>query len=189
MIVAFSTSSVWASTALLAEDGTVLWSACEKALHRASGTCLKQLESGLAETGLDLAQVSLFAADLGPGSFTGVRVGIVLAKTLAYANGKLCVGADAFDLVAPDQVVVFPSRKGEFFVREPGQAPVRQIELPEGSFVGFGYGGPDRPPEAARFGHLLDRLKAVPAEELVPAYLIDPSISIPKKPYKGVPSV
>ncbi len=189
MILAFSTSSKVASVALLSGEGEVIWAGSEEAHHGASGACLALVEQCRNETGLRPLESDLFAADLGPGSFTGVRVGIVLAKTFAFLGGRPCIGADAFDLIDPAGVVALPSKKGEYFVRIPGEAPVRQTELPSEPFLGF---GPDVPvqtfPEAARFGRLIGSLEPVAAELFVPKYLIDPSISIPKKPFAGAGS-
>lgn len=170
MIAAFSTSGPRASVALI-EGGEVRYAGDEEARGRAGEACLRLLQEGLAALRAELAEVSLFAADLGPGSFTGVRVGIVLAKTLAWAQGAQCAGADAFDLVAPDRTVALPSRKGEWFVRVPGQAPERTREAPEE--VGA--------PHAVGFARL--RLEQISPYALVPAYLLEPSISTPKVAY------
>lgn len=183
MIVAFSTSSPQASVALVAPDGAVLASREEYAPMQASGACFRQLSSLFEETGLSLADATLFAADLGPGSFTGVKVAVTIAKTLAFSQGKPVVGADSFDLIDPSGVVVLPSKRGEFFVRIPGQEPIRTPDLPEGEYTGF---GPDVEPmvypNAARFGPLFERLTPLEPELLVPNYLIEPSISKPKAP-------
>jgi hypothetical protein len=92
----------------------------------------------------------------------------MLAKTLAWTQGVLCGGADAFDLVSPDGLVALPSKKGEFFVRPVGGFAVRQVEVPLGAILGS-----------------VQRLKP---EELVPRYLIEASISQPKKPLSRRPS-
>lgn len=123
-----------------------------------------------------------FAADIGPGSFTGVRVGVVLAKTYGFVYGRNVMGADSFDLIDPLGVVVLPSKRGEFFVRAPGEPPVRTVELPESSYRGFGEGLPNpEPPTAAGFSRLVDRLSEEDPIRFAPRYLIEPSISIPKK--------
>ncbi len=170
MTAAFSTSGPRASVALI-DGGIVLYSGEEEAQGRAGEACLRLMKAGLSSLGLELSAIDLFAADLGPGSFTGVRVGIVLAKTFAWAQGASCAGADAFDLVAPDRTVALPSRKGEWFVRVPGLPPERTRDIPPE--VGI--------PLASGFA----RLEMVPISPyaLVPAYLIEPSISMPKTPF------
>lgn len=167
MIVGFSTSGARASVAVISQD-RLLFAADEPSQGRAGEACLRMLE----RSGVSLSKVSIFAADLGPGSFTGVRVGIVLAKTLAWAQGAQCAGADAFDLVSATDVVALPSRRGEWFVRTPGGAVERTHEEPV--TVGI--------PLASGFAKL--SLTPISPYELVPAYLLEPSISTPKEPYR-----
>jgi hypothetical protein len=182
VIVAFSTSSPVAGVALIDPSGELLGSLSRPSLNRASGACLAMLDDLLEATGRALKEATLFAADIGPGSFTGVRVGVTLAKTLAYLHGTLTTGTDAFDLISPDGPVAIPSRKGEFFVRRPGEPPVRtQDPLPSGVF-GYGFGD-DSFPLASGFARLIRALPRFEPERLNPAYLIEPSISQPKKPY------
>jgi len=187
VIVAFSTSSPLSSVALLDASGSVVSAAEEMAPMAASGACMRMLDRLLTETGLTLSQATLFLVDLGPGSFTGVKVGVTIAKTLAYAEGKMCGGATSFDLISSEETVVLPSKRGEWFVRVPNAAPVRTTELPEGDFKGFGPGIENSCyPSAKRFADLLAGIVAVKPELLVPNYLIEPSISQPKTPYRAV---
>ncbi|MBL8190049.1 MAG: tRNA (adenosine(37)-N6)-threonylcarbamoyltransferase complex dimerization subunit type 1 TsaB [Acidobacteria bacterium] len=50
--------------------------------------------------GVSLNDVQLFAAATGPGSFTGLRVGLAALKGLAHALGKPLLGINSFDAVA-----------------------------------------------------------------------------------------
>ena len=54
----------------------------------------------LAESGLLLGDIDLIACGVGPGPFTGLRVGIATALTLAEASGLPCVGACSLDAIA-----------------------------------------------------------------------------------------
>ena len=185
MIVGFSTSSAWASVATI-DPGSrrVIWQGSENAPQGASGACLDLLQKMIEETGVRLEDAELFAADIGPGSFTGVRVGVTLAKTFGHLYSRPVAGASSFDLIAVDQIVVVPSKKGEFFIRVPGQLPVRSADLPSSAFLGFGPGiDPQVFPDASRFFDLLGLLEPVSASEFIPEYLIEPSISTPKKPF------
>lgn len=188
MIVAFSTSSPQASVALIAPNGPVLASRSKMAPMQASAACLEMLREVLDEVGTSLEAATAFAADVGPGSFTGVKVAVTLAKTFAFSRGVLATGADSFDLISANETVAFPSKKGEWFVRRPGEAPIRQAEFPREAFVGYGP-GIDNPryPEAAAFVHLVASLVPVEPEMLLPNYLIEPSISLPKSPFPGAP--
>ncbi len=168
--------------------GEVLYTGRKDAPRAASGACMELLQAGLQETGLELKSATAFLADLGPGSFTGVRVGVTVAKTLAFAVGATAGGTDAFALISTNQTVVLPSKRGEWFVRRPDAEPERVAALPEEIFVGFGP-GIDQPtyPDAASFGPLLSSIDLRVAELLVPRYLIEPSISLPKQAYTRVP--
>lgn len=183
MIIAFSTSSPQASVALIAPHGPVLAARSKFAPMQASAACLEMLREMLDELGTDLDKATVFAADLGPGSFTGVKVAVTLAKTFAFSRGVLATGASSFDLISTSATVVFPSKKGEWFVRWPGQEPVRQIELPDEPVVGYGSGLEDqRYPDAGGFVHLLESLEPNDPKMLLPNYIVEPSISHPKNP-------
>jgi hypothetical protein len=110
---------------------------------------------------------------------------VILAKTFGFVYGQPVAGANAFDLIDPTGVAVLPSKKGEYFVRRPGSAPNRQSGLPEAPFTGYGPDVPEpEPPHAARFASLLAHLEPSDPAAFVPEYLIDPSISTPKKPFR-----
>jgi hypothetical protein len=184
VIVAFSTSSPVAGVALISEDGSVIASAHTEARMAASGACLRQLDQLLRERALSIIDATLFAADLGPGSFTGVKVGVTLAKAFAFALGVPASGAESFDLIDANATVAIPSKRGEFFLRPVGSDVVRVSELPQGPFVGYGP-GVENPiyPSPERFSLLLRDLRRVPAEALLPHHAVEPSISEPKRPF------
>lgn len=188
MTIAFSSSSPVASVALIDGDGSVICGRSEESKQNASGVLLSLLDALLDEAGHSLDDAELFAADLGPGSFTGVRVGVTVCKTMAFACGARVVGADAFDLIDPQSPIAIPSRKGEHFLRLPGQPPVVVRDLPGGA-VGYGraFDSP-RYPAASAFGPLIANCEPTEPEQLVPLYIAEPSISTPKDPrVKGGP--
>jgi tRNA threonylcarbamoyladenosine biosynthesis protein TsaB len=89
-ILALDTTTEYGSLAL-AEDGQVL---AEVPLHSAEGfsrVLFGELQALLAPSGWKLEDVDCFAAAAGPGSFTGVRVGLAAVKGLAAALGKRVV--------------------------------------------------------------------------------------------------
>jgi tRNA threonylcarbamoyl adenosine modification protein YeaZ len=185
LIVAISCSSPVVSVALLEPDGTVLFSGRQDGGQKASETALLLLSKGLESTRRLLSDADLFVADVGPGSFIGVRVSVTLAKTLAFAVGAKAAGVSSFDLIACGGDAVVPSKRGEYFVRRKGKEPERTNELPNGeSFKGYGAAMEETVhPDAVRAASLLRVLIPIRPEELTPQYLIEPSISTPKRPY------
>ncbi len=67
---------------------------------RHSQIILSMLDSLLAQAKLSLAELDLITADVGPGSFTGVRVGVAMANSLAFALNKPVVGYSSLEIMA-----------------------------------------------------------------------------------------
>jgi tRNA threonylcarbamoyladenosine biosynthesis protein TsaB len=63
----------------------------------------------LEQCGVALADVDIFAVATGPGSFTGLRVGIATMQGLAFAEGKPLIGVSALDALAAVAATSGPS--------------------------------------------------------------------------------
>ena len=61
---------------------------------------LTTIEDTLRRAGLALNDVDLFAVTKGPGSFTGLRIGIATTKALAVCSGKRCAGISTLAAIA-----------------------------------------------------------------------------------------
>jgi tRNA threonylcarbamoyl adenosine modification protein YeaZ len=177
--VVLSTSSPVASVAILSELGQVLSHGEQESHQRASGALMFLLENCLKGAEKSLEDVRLFVADVGPGSFTGVRVGVTMAKTMAFAQMVPAAAVSAFDLIDPERAVAIPSRKGEWFVRVPGSLPLVTKHLPDGV---VGYGVDATLPVARNADRLVASLVPMSPELLVPTYVAEPSISKPRDP-------
>lgn len=70
---------------------------------------LPEIKRGLMLTRLKPEQLSLVATGVGPGSYTGMRVGSIVAKTLSFSCNIPLVGVCSLDLFIPDQPVRFAS--------------------------------------------------------------------------------
>jgi tRNA threonylcarbamoyladenosine biosynthesis protein TsaB len=87
LCLAFDTSSSLTAVALL-EDGKLLAQEAEPSQDKHAQTLLPRIQICLSRAGRALADVDLFAVGIGPGSFTGVRVGLATAKGFVLATQK-----------------------------------------------------------------------------------------------------
>ena len=99
LILAFESSARAASVALV-RDGELVsqYSQCSALTH--SRTLLPMAEDMLKNAELTLKDVDLFAVAHGPGSFTGIRIGVSTVKGLAWASDKPCVGVSTLESMA-----------------------------------------------------------------------------------------
>ncbi|HEY0004174.1 MAG TPA: tRNA (adenosine(37)-N6)-threonylcarbamoyltransferase complex dimerization subunit type 1 TsaB [Pyrinomonadaceae bacterium] len=65
-----------------------------------SSDLLRHVKSMLEETRLTLQQVDLFAASAGPGSFTGLRIGLATIKSFAATLERPCLGVQTLQAIA-----------------------------------------------------------------------------------------
>ncbi len=65
-----------------------------------SETLLPMAAEVLGRAGLTADDIDLFAVTTGPGSFTGVRIGVSMAKGIAFGKNKPCVGVSTLDALA-----------------------------------------------------------------------------------------
>lgn len=88
-----------------------------------SSSLLSDIDGCLEESGRQLAEVDLFACAAGPGSFTGLRIGIATVKALAASLQRPCVGIPTLQSVAygagPSKrtVALLPAGRGEVFAQ------------------------------------------------------------------------
>lgn len=99
LILAFESSAKPASAALV-KDGQLLsqYMQCSALTH--SRTLLPMAEDMLKNAELSLSDVDLIAVAHGPGSFTGIRIGVATVKGLAWAAEKPCVGVSTLEAMA-----------------------------------------------------------------------------------------
>ena len=86
--------------AALVENGVVRYEAMAVNAFTHSQSILPMAEEAYLRTGLSLENTDYFAVTVGPGSFTGVRIGVTTVKGLAHAMNKPCVGVDALESIA-----------------------------------------------------------------------------------------
>ncbi|MBE6670613.1 MAG: tRNA (adenosine(37)-N6)-threonylcarbamoyltransferase complex dimerization subunit type 1 TsaB [Ruminococcaceae bacterium] len=65
-----------------------------------SETLLPMVENALKTAQMNIDDIDMFAISDGPGSFTGVRIGVSLLKGLAFGKNKLCLGVSTLEALA-----------------------------------------------------------------------------------------
>ena len=98
-ILALETSAKSVSAAVT-ENGAVLASAYQNRGLTHSVTLMPLIDGMLRTAGLSLDDIGLIAAANGPGSFTGLRIGVSAAKGLAWAKELLCCGVSTLAAMA-----------------------------------------------------------------------------------------
>jgi len=99
MLLALDTTAAVATAALF-RDGELVAEREADAGKKHAETALPLIETILEENGVTIKQIDLFAVDIGPGSFTGVRIGASLVNALAFASGKRVVPVDSLRALA-----------------------------------------------------------------------------------------
>ena len=207
--LALDTSGTFCVLALAEDDGSVQAVSLFQSKRMLSRRLLGEVDGLLTRNSLTLADMTAFAVGLGPGSFTGVRVGVTTAKTLAQVEEKPLIGVGTLDAygavlagIAGMVLPVLPSRRGEVYaavyehgecVEAPFAASLEAVgERQTGTLCGdtaliSDWSGPAvsqpwTPPEGlCRLAAL--RLQSGDTDNpfsLVPLYVVTPSISTPK---------
>ncbi len=99
LILALESSAKAASAALMEDEKLIAqYSQCSGLTH--SRTLLPMVDDMLKNTENTIAGVDLIAVAHGPGSFTGIRIGVSTVKGLAWAADKMCVGVSTLEAMA-----------------------------------------------------------------------------------------
>ncbi|APR75005.1 TsaB protein [Minicystis rosea] len=126
-VLSISTSTPRGSVAIVRDDGTAT-EATYVDLQGHAERLFTAIDEALARAGETRASLDALACDVGPGSFTGVRVGVASTKGIALALGLPLVGVTSLEAMAmaafsegaadPDDVVVaaIDAKKNEIFL-------------------------------------------------------------------------
>ena len=99
ILFCMDTSGPVAGVALM-EDGLVRYEAMAVNKFTHSQSILPMTEEAYQKTGLHMEDTDYFAVTVGPGSFTGVRIGVSTVKGLAHALCRPCIAVDALEAMA-----------------------------------------------------------------------------------------
>jgi tRNA threonylcarbamoyladenosine biosynthesis protein TsaB len=139
LILAFDMATSVVTSALV-RDGEAL---AERVSRPRS--VLEDIDTLLREGNVKPEQVDALAVGIGPGSFTGVRIGLATARALAFALDLPVAGVSTLDALAagaPDAVPVIDAKRGEVFAlveTEPRCLQPGELDVVSGTlYVGDG---------------------------------------------------
>jgi universal bacterial protein YeaZ len=99
LILAIDTTALTASAAVTDDEKLIgLYTLNTSLTH--SETMLPMVENLLHNSKISIKDIDKFACSAGPGSFTGVRIGISVIKGLAFGKDKPCVGVSTLEALA-----------------------------------------------------------------------------------------
>lgn len=98
-ILAIDTSSVNATVAVC-DENRILGEYTVSGDRAHSQIIMPMTDELLKRCKLDIKDIDIFAVALGPGSFTGLRIGIAAAKTMAVTLGKKIIGVSSLDMIS-----------------------------------------------------------------------------------------
>lgn len=121
LILSIDTATPVAGVALV-DDKKTYYEALANTGYKHSRTLLEMIDFSFRQTGYALSELEAIAVTTGPGSFTGLRIGLATAKGLALAQGKPLIGVPTLDAMAhglgwiPGLVCpVLNARRGEVY--------------------------------------------------------------------------
>ncbi len=119
-VLAMDTSTFVGTVAVLVDGALAAeWSASVRATH--GETLLPHVARALEQAGVAARELDLIAVGIGPGSFTGTRIGMATAKGLALAEGKPLRGVSSLQVIASAmptgalRAVAVDAQKGELY--------------------------------------------------------------------------
>jgi len=139
LILGIETATERVSVAVGGHEGVIGLFEITKGRRHAE-TLVPAIRFTCEQAGIELDEVSVVAVDVGPGLFTGMRVGLASGKAIAQALRIPMIGITSLDLLAfpsrhTDRVVVpvIDARKGEVFYAMYRQVPggIQQIAEPQ----------------------------------------------------------
>jgi len=100
----------------VAEDGNVLFEITNSLQHNHAAFVQPAVQQLLVTAGIQVSDIAAVAVSHGPGSYTGIRVGMASAKGLCYAAGKPLIVVNQLEILAKDCIDAMDKESGPTLV-------------------------------------------------------------------------
>lgn len=100
MIILASDTSTKSLSVAICQDGISVAHSTKQTGTTHSQTHMPTIQKLLDDSNLHFADIDLYACTVGPGSYTGIRIGVSTTKTMAYASKKCAVGVSTLEVLA-----------------------------------------------------------------------------------------
>jgi tRNA threonylcarbamoyladenosine biosynthesis protein TsaB len=183
LILAFDTATSIATSALVRET-TVLGERTTTPVR-----VLEDVDVLLRDAGVDARELDALAVGIGPGSFTGVRMGLAVARGLALSLDLPVAGISTLGALAagaPDAMPLIDAKRHELFLEQNGEIvaiPAAAFKAPGRTCIGDGAvryraqlerTGAEVPPDDSALHLPRARFHALLAHDFGPAELVEP---------------
>ncbi len=121
LTLAMDTASAACQACVHDEAGRVLAVGCEIIGRGHAERLMPVLDGALEAAAVDLSAIGRIVVTIGPGSFTGIRVGVSVARGLALALGRPCIGVGSLQALAASAggqgpvLAVVDAKRGEVY--------------------------------------------------------------------------
>ena len=141
-------TALGACSAALCSNGDVLARRFMRLERGHAEALMPMVEEVRGEAGLDYAELDLLAATVGPGTFTGVRIGLATARALSLASGVPLIGVTTLSAVAEAAAENAAANDSLLIVHDARRAQV-YVQLFDGAVVPLGDPGVVTPANVA----------------------------------------
>src|SRR5215469_8711576 len=138
MLILGLDTALAACSIAVTRDGEVLAAASEPMQRGHQERLAPMVQAVMADAGLEFAVLDKVGVTVGPGSFTGLRVGLAFAKGLGLALGRPCVGVGTLEALAASEpgpgltAAAIDAKRGQVYLQafEVGAAVMAPDSLP-----------------------------------------------------------